>query len=49
MATIKTRNFHKNVKIDPQKDVYKGFPLYYLQKLHKHRTNSVLIGENENA
>ena len=26
-----------------------GSPLYYLQKLQKRRTNSVLMGENENA
>ena len=26
-----------------------GSPLYYLQKLQKHRTNSVLMGNNYNA
>ena len=35
----------KNVKINPQEYVLQGFPfLYYLQKLQKHRTNSLLMG-----
>ena len=49
-AKIKTHAFSTNVKIDPQEYVYMGSPsLYYQQKLQKHRTNSVLMGENYNT
>ena len=46
-AKIKTRTLSKNVKIDPQEYVIRGPPMYYLQKLEKHRPHSVLMGENE--
>ena len=45
LAKIKTLFLSKNVKIDPQEDVIRP-PLYYLQKLKKYWTNSVLMGEN---
>ena len=46
-AKNKTRTFSKNVEIDPQEYVLQGSPpLYYLQKIHKHRTNRVLMGDN---
>ena len=49
-AKIKTRALSKNVKIDPQEYVYQGSPLPLLStKLHKHRRNSVLMGESYNA
>ena len=47
---MKTRTFSENVKIHPQEYVMRGtHSLYYLQKVEKHRPNSVLTGENEYA
>ena len=43
----KTHTLSKNVKINPHDTFYRGpSSLYYLQKLQKHRTNSVLMREN---
>ena len=46
-AKMKTRTLSKNVKIDPQEYVFRGPPsLYYQQKLQRHRTDSIFMGEN---